>query len=227
MSKRRAGGARGALVIGAGRHAAEVLDALEASGIRVQGCLDAVVPVGTEVYPHVEVVGRDTELGRFIDEGFARVYLGIGGLNNLETRIRWFTELERLRVRTPALVHPAAHVAPTAEIGAGTTVLARASIGPLTRVGRNCVITQGAVITHHCCIGDHVVVAPGALLAAGVRVGERATIGMGVSVYHDLEIGREAVIVNGVDVMQDVPEGAVVKHARIPAAIRQAGACSS
>jgi len=51
-------------------------------------------------------------------------------------------------------------------------------------------------------------------------VGERATIGMGVTVYHDVTIGREAVVVNGVDVMQDVPEGAVVKHARIPAVVR-------
>ena len=227
MTKRMTKNAPGALVIGAGRHTAEVLDALEAAGISVHGCLDARVPVGTEVYPGVEVVGRDTELGRFIDEGFTRVYLGIGGLGNLDTRIHWFRELEKLNVCPPVLVHPSAHVAPTAEIAEGTTVLARASIGPLTRVGRNCVITQGAVITHHCCIGDHVVVAPGALLAAGVVVGERATIGMGVSVYHDLKIGREAVVVNGVDVMLDVPEGAVAKHARMPAAIRQPTSCSS
>jgi len=220
MSKSRGNEARAALVVGAGRHAVEVLDALEAAGVAVHGCLDAQVGLGAEVYRGVQVVGRDTELAKFVEDGFTRVYLGIGGLDNLEVRLRWFRELEELDVVGPALVHPSAHVAPSAQIGGGTTVLARASIGPLTRVGRNCVITQNAVITHHCCIEDHVVVAPGALLAAGVVVRERATIGMGVTVYHDVTIGREAVIVNGVDVMQDVPEGTVAKHGRVPVVIR-------
>ncbi|MCH7527555.1 MAG: hypothetical protein IID39_08970, partial [Planctomycetes bacterium] len=140
-----ASAARGVLVLGAGRHAAEVIDALVAGGVRVHGCLDSHVPAKTEIYPGVTVVGSDRDLSSMVADGFATVYLGIGGLGNLDVRIRFFQMLEGLGAAAPPLVHPAAHVAPTVELGAGTTVLARASIGPLTRIGRNCIITQNAV----------------------------------------------------------------------------------
>lgn len=209
-----------ALVVGAGRHAVEVLDALQAVGIGVHGCLDAKVGVGTEVYPGVRVVGSDRDLKALVSDGFRTVYIGIGGLSNLCARMRVFHLLQEWGAAPPALVHPSAHVAPTARIGAGTTVLARASVGPLSDVGRNCVITQGAIITHHCQIGDHVVIAPGAALAAGVTVGDETTVGMGVTIYADVCVGRGCVLVNGVHVMVEVPDESIVKHAGAPCVIR-------
>lgn len=200
------------LILGAGRHAVEVIDALTACGTKIYGCLDARVPRGTEVFPDISVVGSDKDLAAMSADGFRTVYLGIGGLDNLDVRIRFFHQLEELGVVAPPLVHPAAHIAPSARVGHGTTVLARASIGPMTEIGRNGVITQNAVIAHHCRLGDHVVVAPSAVLAAGVTVGDEATIGMGVTIYHDLRIGRRALVVNGIDLMQDVPDDAVAKH---------------
>ena len=210
----------GVLVVCAGRHAIEVIDALNACGISVYGCLDGGIERGTEVYPGVKVVGSDRDLESMVADGFRSVYLGVGGLDNLSIRIRFFEQLESLGAVAQPLVHPAAHVAPTARLGRGTPVLAGASIGPLSTVGRNCVITQNAVITHHCTIGNHVVVAPNAVLAAGVTVNDEATIGMGVSVYHDLHIGRRSVVVNGIDLMQDVPDDTIVKHRGAPALLR-------
>ncbi len=209
----------GVLVLCAGRHAVEVIDALTARGTRVFGCLDGRVKRGTEVCSGATVVGSDDDLESMVADGFRQVYLGIGGLDNLDVRIRLFERLERLGVVQPALVHPAAHVAPSVTLGRGSTVLACASIGPLSVVGRNCVITQNAALTHHCIIGDHVVIAPHAVLAAGVRVDNEVTIGMGVSVYHDLHIGRRSVVVNGVDLLQDVPEDSMVKHRSPPPVI--------
>lgn len=212
------------LVLGAGRHAAEIIDALLANEIAVHGCLDARLPVGTEVYPGVRVVGADNDVEAMTGDGFDAVYLGIGGLDNLDARIDWFKRLESLGVLTPALIHPSAHVAPSATIGEGSCVLARASIGPLSRVGRGCMITQSAVITHHCRLGDYVMLAPNATLAAGVEIDDEATIGMGVTVFHDVRIGRRALIVNGVDLMHDVPAGQVVKWRDERAIVRSRGA---
>ncbi len=211
---------QGAVVLCAGRHAAEVLDVLMAQGEPVHGCLDAAIPIGNEVYPGVSVVGRDDALEDMVADGFETVYLGIGGLENLEVRIRLFQRLKDLGIPPPPLVHPSAHVAPTAELGAGTTVLARASIGPLSRVGCNCVITQNATITHHCKVEDHVVVAPGAVLAAGVHVKRKAVIGVGVTVFRDLVIGENSTIVNGIDLMQDVPNDSIAKHRGASAVVR-------
>lgn len=205
-----------AIVVCGGRHACEVIDALVATGRRVYGCLDASLPVGTKVYPGVEVIGRDTDLPKFVGDGFARVYLGLGGLKNLPGRIAWYQTLRERGLLQEALIHPSAYVSPSASIGPGTTVLAGASVGAMSVVGDNCVITQGAVVTHHCVVGDHVVLAPQCALAAGVRVGGQATVGMGVTVYHDVVIGTRSVIVNGVHVVQDVPDDSVVKHRTVP-----------
>ncbi len=206
-----------ALVLCGGRHAAEVIDALIACGTQVHGCLDAALARGTEVYPGVTVVGSDDDLPAFVSDGFAHVYLGIGGFDNLDARIRLFRRLQELGVPPQPLVHPSAHVSSSAKIGIGTTILARASVGPLSSVGCNCVLTQASVITHHCRLGDHVVLAPNATLAAGVTVGEMATVGMGVTVFHDVTIGRRSVIVSGIHLMQDVPDDSVVKHRTLPA----------
>ncbi len=212
-----------AIVLCGGRHAAEVIDALRALGHPVHGCLDGKLPRGTEVFPGVEVVGSDGDLNALVADGFVKVYLGLGGLANLPGRMRLFQMMGELGVVQPPLVHPTAHVATSATIGVGTTVLARASVGPMSAIGRNCVLTQSAVVTHHCTVGDHVVLSPQSALAAGVRVGDEATIGMGVTVYHDVSIGQRSVIVNGVHVMQDVPDDSIVKHRSVPAVSRREG----
>ncbi len=209
-----------ALIVGGGRHAAEVIDALLAAGQRVHGCLDARLAAGSEVYPGVRVVGSDRDLRAMIADGFRRVYLGVGGLANLAARIRLFEQLVEFGCAPPVLIHPGAHVSPSARIGEGTTILARASVGPLSVVGRNSVLTQGSIVTHHCRIGDHVVIAPGAALAAGVEVGDESTIGMGVTVFADVRVGRRCVLVNGVAAMQNVPDDSILKHAGAPAVIR-------
>lgn len=205
-----------ALVLCGGRHAAEVIDALLACGIPIHGCLDAHLARGTEVFPGVSVIGSDDDLTAMIGDGYGTVYLGIGGLENLDARMRLFGRLKELGAAQPPLIHPSAHVADSATIGSGTTILARASVGPLSQIGENCILTQGSVVTHHCQIGDHVVLAPNATLAAGVTVGSEATIGMGVTVYHDVTIGKRSIIVNGIAVMQDVPDDCVMKHRSVP-----------
>lgn len=212
--------ADGVLVLCAGRHAVEVIDALIACGILVHGCLDARIPQGTEIYPGVTVIGTDRDLRAYVADGFTKVYLGIGGLGNLDDRIRLLDQLAELSAVAPTLIHPTAHVAPTASLERGTTILARASVGPLSTIGFGSIITQNAVVTHHCVVGRHVVIAPNAVLAASVHVGDESTVGMGVTVYHDVRVGRRVTIVNGANVMVDVPDGATVKHQGVPTVVR-------
>lgn len=65
----------GAVVLCAGRHAAEVLDILSARGDAIHGCLDAAIPIGTEIYPCVRVVGRDDAINDLVSAGCDTVYL--------------------------------------------------------------------------------------------------------------------------------------------------------
>jgi len=202
----------GVLIVGAGRHAIEVIDALLARGIAIHGCLDARVPIGKEIYPGVRVVGHDRDLAAMSRNGFRTAYIGIGGFENLPARIRMFHAAEELGMAAGPLIHPSAHVAPSSHLSAGTTVLAHASIGPMNRIGRNCVITQNAAVSHHCCIGHNVVISPNAALAAGVVIEDDATIGMGVTVHHDVHVGSRATIVSGLHVTADVPADGTMKR---------------
>lgn len=72
--------------------------------------------------------------------------------------------------RLPAFVHPAAFVAPSAQLGAGTVVLPFCFVGAGVRTGRGCILNAGALIDHGATLGDAVHAAPGSIIKAGAAV---------------------------------------------------------
>ena len=78
-------------------------------------------------------------------------------------------------------VHPAAHVDPTATVGAGTVVYPGVYIGPRARVGRDCILYPNVVVYDDCVLGDRVI------LHAGTSIGHD---GFGFSTHR--EPGGEA-----------------------------------
>ncbi|HEX4123807.1 MAG TPA: UDP-3-O-(3-hydroxymyristoyl)glucosamine N-acyltransferase, partial [Tepidisphaeraceae bacterium] len=63
-------------------------------------------------------------------------------------------------------VHPAAHVDPSATVGAGTVVYPGVYIGPGATIGRECILYANAVIYDGCAIGDRVIVHANATIGA-------------------------------------------------------------
>ncbi len=108
------------------------------------------------------------------------------------------------------LVHPQAFVANSAELGAGTQVMALAVVAAEARLGAACIINHKASVDHECEIGDGVHVAPGATLCGCVVVEPFAFIGAGSIVLPRLRIGRDSIVGAGSVVTRDVPAGVVV-----------------
>jgi UDP-perosamine 4-acetyltransferase len=192
------------LVLGAGGHARPVIEALRAMGSEVAGLLD---DAPRRAVLGVKVLGGFDSLGARRAEGFAAAVIAIGD-NAL--RLRLGAACRELGFELPVVVHPAALVSPSARIGAGAQVMARAVIGPEAAIGALALVNTGAIVEHECELGEGVHLGPGAVLCGGVRLGARALVGAGAVVRPGVLIGAGALVAPGAAVGQDVPEGARV-----------------
>lgn len=187
------------LVLGAGGHARPVIEALRAMGLAVAGLLDdaARAPV-----LGVPVLGSLDSLGA---QGASAAVIAIGD-NAMRARLGAACQAHGLAL--PAVVHPAALLSPSARVGAGVQVMARAVIGPEATLGDFALVNTGAIVEHDCTLGPAVHLGPGAVLCGGVAVGARVLVGAGAVVRAGCRIGADAVIGAGAAVTQDVAEGA-------------------
>jgi|GEM_PF-123922 len=208
--------ARPLVIVGAGGHAREVLDIVEAVNadrptFRVVGVVAdggrhdeaALARRGVELLGEVELL-RDLEVEVVIAVGSSPARAGID---------------ERLRAwgrTSPALVHPSATVGADVELGPGVILAAGARVTTNVRLGRHTHVNVNAVISHDGRLGDHVTVSPGALVNGNVTIDDRAFLGTGAVVTPGRHIGSDAVIGAGAVVVDDVPAGVTARG--VPAA---------
>jgi sugar O-acyltransferase (sialic acid O-acetyltransferase NeuD family) len=188
-------------VIGAGGHAKVVVATLLASGIEVKWILDDDFAKWGARLLGIPIVGPTASLSTL---GCKGAVLGIG---DNATRRRLAAELQ---VEWATVVHPAAWVDPTVQIGRGTVIFAGAIIQADTVVGAHAIINTRASVDHDCIIGDFGHVAPGASLAGSVTVGEGAFLGIGSAAVPLAKIGAWATVGAGAVVLGEVPPGATV-----------------
>ncbi len=207
------------VVIGAGGHAKVVLEAIRAAGgSDVVGLIDPA-PSAASVLG-TPVLGGDEMIPVLRREGVEQAVVALGS-NRLRQRIG--EELRAMAYALPSVVHPSALVSPSARIGAGVVVMARAVIGTETGIGDFAIVNTGAVLDHDNLLGVAAHVAPGCALAGVVHVGERSLVGVGSAVRPGIRIGTDVTIGAGSAVVADVPDGARVGGA--PARpLRPAGA---
>ena len=188
------------VVIGAGGHAKAVISTLQAAGHRVVAVYDDdQARWGSEILG-VPVRGPVAAAG---EAGAASGVVAIGG-NALRKKIAG-----RVRLRWLTVVHPAAWVAPDAQLGAGTVVFAGAIIQPGCVVGQHVIINTGATIDHDCMIADWAHLAPGVRLAGHVGVGEGAFLGIGCSAIPARKIGAWTTVGAGAVVVRDLVDDVV------------------
>ena len=204
------------IIMGAGGHARVVADVIRLTGAyQIRGFLDSEnAERHGETYEGSRILGGADLLPGLLAEGVSHAAVAIG---DNEARVRIGAELEGLGYQLPVLVHPAATVANTARLDAGTVVCARAVINPATTVGRLVIINTAATVDHDCVIEDGVHVAPGVHIAGWVKIESGALVGVGAAVRPHITIGQRAVVGAGAAVVGDVEPGATV--AGVPARV--------
>jgi sugar O-acyltransferase (sialic acid O-acetyltransferase NeuD family) len=203
------------LIYGAGGHGKMAIDLLRALRVyHIAGIVDDGVVAGSSIMG-VPVLGGSQALEDLHARGVRLALNAVGGIGNIQVRIKIFQKLAEAGFSCPAVVHPSAYVEPSAELSPGAQVFALAYVGSQAHIGYGAIINTGAVVSHDCRIGDYTNISPGALLAGEVETGSGVLVGMGATINLRVRLGFAARVGNGATVKSDVPERGVVRAGTI------------
>ena len=203
------------VIVGAGDHARVVLEAMTAQPdlFDVVGFVDTHPPAETVMgFP----VHGDARLPELRAQGVGAAVIAVG---SNAVRQQLGDQVRALGFELPRVVHPSACISPSARLGEGAMVMARAIVGTMACVEDLVIVNSGAIIEHDNQIGSSSHIAPGATLAGSVRVGKRVLVGAGSTVRPRITIGDDAVVGAGAVVVADVAGGVTVTG--VPARVRQ------
>jgi len=191
---------RANLLIGAGGHAAGVVDVLARSGYRLSAYVDAVRADWLSPYGDPVQYEDDAAAIAAFGAATARVFVGLGGVSPraLKRRLEIFYRYEAAGFDAPKICHPDTTIAASAAVESGATLLARAVVQPFAEIGKGAIVNTGAIVEHHATIGAGAHIAPGAVVLGGASIGDCALVGANAVVL------PQAVVADG-DV---VPAGA-------------------
>lgn len=191
-------------IIGAGGFARETLaclhDLLAGTGhlLRDVACFSEE----DERYGPTELLGVPVQRRSAFDAARYRAVVAVG-----ESRAR-----EQVVKRLPpdtrfaTLVHPSAVVAPWAEVGEGSIVMAGAVLTTDVRLGRHAHVNLHASVGHDCVAGDYLTLAPGARLSGECRLGKRVYVGTNAAVRQGLTIADDVMVGMGAVVIASIAE---------------------
>lgn len=185
-------------IYGAGGHGKVVLDAMQVAHIDCTGFVDdkeISAWMGLKVY---QLSAIDLE---------AEVYLHLA-VGNSKTREAIATRF--MKEKFFSIIHPAAIIAKTAQIGSGTFVAAQSIIAPDAQIGSHSIINHVATVDHDCIVGDYTHIAPHSSLGGGVKIGKGVLIGAGAIVLPGIEIADYAVVGAGAVVTKNIAAGMTV-----------------
>lgn len=204
------------VIYGAGGHAKAVMEMAQAIGaFRIAGIIDDNAALTGFSVLGIPVLGTRDVLPQLVDQGVRLAANGVGGIIDINIRMKLFDLLASYGFAFPILRHPRATVEPSAQIYDGVQVFANAYVGSSAILHEKCMINTGAIVSHDCEIGSFTHIAPGAMLAGHVHVGEKALVGMGVTTMIGIKIGSGARVGNGAVLLADVPERAIVPAGKV------------
>ena len=179
-------------VAGSGSFALEVIEYACAAGNEVVGLVELVDPdrIGGEAHG-LPVLGPQ--------QGSGAVVVGLGG-----NRLELWALLAEHGWRPARVVHPAAHVSPSADVAEGAVIAPAAVIGAAAQIAPHALVARGALVGHHARIGAGAVLNPGANVGGNVRIGDGAALGMAATVVNGVEVGARAVVAAGAVVVRPV-----------------------
>lgn len=188
------------IIIGNGGHAAVLVEILIAQQRKIIGY---TAPNEKKNFLNLPYLGTDDVIINYhIDE--VELVLGLGTINISPIRKSIFEQFSEKGYFFANVIHRAAIVSPSAQIGQGIQIMAGAIVQTNATIGNNIIINTGTIIDHDSIIGSHTHLGPGTTLSGGVKVGENSLIGVGTTIIQGISIGDETLVGAGSVVVKNI-----------------------
>jgi sugar O-acyltransferase (sialic acid O-acetyltransferase NeuD family) len=149
--------------------------------------------------------------------GKARLLAVPGSPKSFRGRAELIARFELDAGHSITVIDPSARVAPSAQIGLNTVVMAGCFISANVKIGNHCVVLPNTVVSHDAVLENHVLVGSNVSFSGGVQIGSNCYVGSGARFKEGIKVGAGALIGLGAVVIRDVPASAVV--AGVPACV--------
>lgn len=189
------------VLIGAGGHCKVIIESINTEKYCIKGILDNFVPAGSYVCG-IPVLGTDEEAPGIYASGTSLAVIALVG--NLKIRKKIINHYQKIGYQFPNVIHKSCRISPSAQIGAGLTILANACINAEARLDDFVTVNTGAVIEHETTVGCNSHIAPRAVLLGASQIGKNTMVGSGAIVLQQVHIGDDCVIGAGSIVLKDV-----------------------
>ena len=182
-------------IAGTGSGAVEFAEYAEAAGFQVVGLVELVdsARVGSRIHD-LDVLAVDDERSA----GGSAV-IGLSG-----HRLGYASTLAEHGWAPRTVIHPKAHVSPSAVVGDGSIVGPGAVLGAACRLGPHVLVSRGALVGHHAEIGAGVTLNPGVNVGGNSVIAEGVVIGIGAVITNGITVGVGAVVAAGAVVLRPV-----------------------
>lgn len=195
------------VILGAGGHARDVLDVIEACCEAGPGyeVLGFVVDAGFGV-PGTMVNGHPI-LGDFgwLRQNARQVAL-VAAVGDTGLRLRLVEQARSVGGRFAApLLHPSAVRTRRISMGEGTVIGAGVTMTSLIRLGSHVHVNNACSLAHDVVVGDYATLSPGARISGNVEIGEGTYVGTGATIIEKIRVGAWSILGAGCTVVRDVP----------------------
>jgi sugar O-acyltransferase (sialic acid O-acetyltransferase NeuD family) len=203
------------VVVGAGGHAREVIDAVmavqarredSAVSIRLLGVVADEADVSLLDALGVRHLGGVDQVAEVVEPGTGYV-IGVG---SSPVRAALSDMLDGLGMVATTVVHPGASCGRDVRLGEGCYLAMGARVTTNVTLGRHTHVNVNSVVSHDCVVGDFTTLSPGVLINGSCRIGERVLFGTGAVVLPGRDVGDDAVVGAGAVVTADVVAGTTV-----------------
>lgn len=193
------------IILGASGHARSVIDIiLQNNEYEVHGLIAGDKEPG---FWGIDVVGQDSDLQKFYNEGIFYAFVAIG---NNAIREKTSNRLKNIGYQLINVISKYAVISPRAKLETGIVIMPGAIVNAEVHIQEGCIINTNASIDHDDVIGQYSHIAPGCAISGYSKVGRKCFMGTGSSVIDSIIIEDEVTIGAGTVVIKNVLKGTKV-----------------